>query len=85
MSYDVEHVASQLRQARAAKHVSQSEVAIKTGISEASLVKWENGKGRMTLTNAWKLADYYGVSLDGLFGRTVPAGGAANMAGAVRQ
>lgn len=85
MAYDVELVASQLRQARAAKHVSQREVAEKAGVSESALVKWENAQGRMNLANAWRLADYYGVSLDGLFGRTVPAGGAANMVGAVRQ
>lgn len=77
MAYDKERAASLLRQARAAKHVSQREVAAAIDVSPSALLMWENGTGRMTLTNAWKLADYYGMTLDELFGRTVPGKGVA--------
>ena len=73
MAYDVERVAEHLRRARAGRHVTQREVAETIDVSEAAVVQWENGQGRMTLTNAWKLADYYGLALDELFGREVPA------------
>ena len=65
-----ETIAGELRAHRAKKDVTQREVAEAIGANQSTVGMWEQRAG-VSLEDAWKLADYYGVSLDQLAGRTV--------------
>lgn len=69
MGYDIKLVGARLRSLRAEKHVTQKEVADNTDLTATSIGIYENEQGGMNLETAWRLADYYGVSLDELVGR----------------
>ena len=58
------------KEKREHRTVSQKEVAEAIGVSQASIANWERGLNGMGLDDAWKLADYYGVSIGELVGRT---------------
>ena len=45
------------------------DVERETGISNANLSRWENGKVIPSIAFCERLADYYGISLDELVGR----------------
>lgn len=64
-----ETIAAELRAQRAKKDVTQADVAKSIGVSVSTLGSWEQRAG-ISLENAWKLADFYGVSLDELAGRS---------------
>lgn len=55
---------------RKSKHVSQAFAAKEIGISTGAYQKYEYGKSEPTLPVAARMADFYGVSLDYLAGRT---------------
>lgn len=61
-------IASELRGWRAKKNVSQKELAESIEANPSTVSAWENRAG-ISLEDAWKVADYYGVSLDDLAGR----------------
>lgn len=63
-----EIIAGSIRAQRARLHVKQKEVAEAIEVNQATVSTWEN-RGCITLENAWKLADYYGISIDELAGR----------------
>ena len=42
-----------------------------TGISNANLSRWENGKVLPNIDFGVRLADYYGITLDELIGREI--------------
>lgn len=63
-----ESIAAGLRSQRAKAHISQSEVADSLGFFTSTLSSWENNGG-LKIKDAWKLADFYNVSLDELVGR----------------
>lgn len=63
-----ETAASGIRAQRAIKHVTQKEVAEAIKSNQATVSAWENRAG-LSLEDAWKLADYYGISIDELVGR----------------
>lgn len=63
-----EIIAGSIRAQRARLHVNQKEVAEAIEVNQATISAWEN-RGCITLENAWKLADYYGISIDELAGR----------------
>lgn len=44
-----------------------------TGVSQSSLSDWRLGKGTPGAANLMKLADFFGVSVDYLMGREIPA------------
>ena len=69
MQYDPKRVAGELRAIRARKRVSQEEPATAAGISVPTLIRCEADQGGFQLETAWKLADYYDVTLDELVGR----------------
>lgn len=46
------------------------QAAIATNTAQQQVSKWERGIQDITLSKAIKLAEYYGVSLDYLAGRT---------------
>lgn len=53
---------------RKAKKITQSQLADKLGVSEQSVSKWENCQCAPDVSLFPVIADYFGVSIDGLFG-----------------
>lgn len=68
MASKAEVIAGELRAHRAKKNVTQREVAEAVGANPSTVGMWEQRAG-VSLEDAWRLADYYGVSLDELAGR----------------
>ena len=58
-----------LKELRLQHGFSQEELAEKIGIKQNSYSDWENGKCKPNYEKLEKLADFFGVSLDWLFGR----------------
>ena len=59
-----------LRELRAEQGVSQVMLAESLGVSKGIISLWENGLREPTLSNLVALADFFGVTLDYLTGRT---------------
>ena len=59
-----------LKEIREEHGFNQLELAEKTGISHQNINRWENGKVLPNIDFCVKLADFYGISLDELIGRT---------------
>jgi len=55
---------------RKSKHISQASAAKEIGISSRAYQKYEYEESEPTLSVASRMADFYGVSLDYLVGRT---------------
>jgi transcriptional regulator with XRE-family HTH domain len=49
--------------------LSQSELAKKTGLSQAAISRWEDDLRIPNIENCFILAEFYGISLDELVGR----------------
>ena len=58
-----------LKELRLQHGFSQEELAEKIGIKQNSYSDWENGKCKPNYKKIEKIADFWGVSLDWLFGR----------------
>ena len=69
MAYEDE-LPTKLRMERARVKLTQAQVATKTGLTAAALCNYENGERMPTLQSLSALADFYGVSLDYLVGRS---------------
>ena len=67
-------LATNLRVQRAKKRVRQKDVANAVSIDQAALSQYENGTRVPNVETVVKLADYYGISLDTLAGRTKATG-----------
>lgn len=63
-----ENIAAGLRSNRAAKKVSQNKLSDEIGVNASTISAWENS-GCISTSDAWAVADYYGISLDDLVGR----------------
>ena len=61
---------NKLRELRKHKGVTQQEIANLIGISQNNYSYWENGKVKIDNESLTKLAEYFGVSVDYLLGRT---------------
>ena len=59
-----------LKYAREEKGLSQLELSEKTGISHQNISRWESGQVLPNIEFCVRLADFYGISLDDLIGRT---------------
>ena len=59
-----------LRKLRKEKGLSQSAVQMQTGIEQALISKYENGERVPPTETLMQLADFYGVSMDYIMGRT---------------
>ena len=59
-----------LRKLRKEKGLSQIAVQMKTGIEQALISKYENGERVPPTETLMQLADFYGVSMDYIMGRT---------------
>ncbi len=61
---------NRLKELRIAKNKTQLQVQMDTGIEQALLSKFENGVRIPPTDTLMILADYYGVSMDYIMGRT---------------
>lgn len=59
-----------LRELRKEKGLSQIAVQMQTGIEQALISKYENGERVPPTETLMQLADFYGVSMDYIMGRT---------------
>ena len=55
---------------RIEKKLSQRDLAQATGISQQAISFWEQDKRTPNMDDCIKLADFYGITLDELVGRT---------------
>lgn len=69
MPRSIEEIGSCIRAERSRLNMSRAELAEASGIPAATIETYENGKSRITLENAWILADLFNMSIDALFGR----------------
>lgn len=72
MEYSIERVAKAITDRREQRGVSQQEAARGANITRQTLSNYEGGVSGMSFENAWKLANFYGCSLDELGGRVMP-------------
>jgi transcriptional regulator, cro/CI family len=62
-------ISERLKFLRKEKNLTQTELGEKVGIKRNTYSDWENGKTEPSFDNLVKLADFFNVSLDWLFGR----------------
>ncbi len=60
-----------LKNLRKEFEVSQAGLASVCGVTQQCVSEWERGKIEPTLSNLWRLADYFDVTVDYLIGRTI--------------
>ena len=53
-----------LRELRARKNVTQAETAEGIEVSRATYIKWEADPSNIGITNIYKLAEYFDVSIE---------------------
>ena len=63
-------IGESLKYQREQNNLSQSELAKKTGLKQQMISWWEADKGLPNIEFCIKLADFYGISLDELVGRS---------------
>ena len=69
MAFDKDRVASCIRSQRARRRMSRDDLAAASGIPATTLACYENADSVMSLENAWRLADTFGMKMDELFER----------------
>lgn len=62
-----------LKELRTDKKIGQTTLAKAIGVSSGIISLWENGLREPSLSNLIALADYFGVTLDYLVGRSMEA------------
>lgn len=62
-------VAERIRELLAVERISQYALAKKTMISQSAISNWLSGKKEPSIDSLWRLADFFGVSVDYLIGR----------------
>lgn len=70
MSYTIESVAKSFINLRTKKGVTQRAAALGSNLARQTLINYESAQTNPTLENAWKLADFYGCTIDELCGRS---------------
>ena len=66
----MEKFAERLKELRLEKGITQDKLAQETGLSQAALANWENGKRSPTAAAVITLAKYFNVTTDYLLGVT---------------
>ena len=61
---------NRLKELRIANNLSQMQLAIKTGLSQSAIAKWELGKTEPTATAIITLAKFFNETTDYLLGQT---------------
>ena len=59
----------ELKAHRESKNISQSELAKKIGVNQATISLWEDNKRTPTIDNCVAMAYFYEITLDELIGR----------------
>lgn len=59
-----------IKDLRDERHISQYALAEKLGVAQSTIGNWEAGTREPNLDTIMRIADYFGVSLDFLIGRT---------------
>ncbi len=59
-----------LKELRIKKHISQVKLAMDLGMNQNSISRYENGEREADYKTLIAFADYFGVSVDYLLGRT---------------
>ena len=65
-------IIEKLKHLRERAGVKQGELAEKLGITQSAVSQWESGLCNPDYRYLLKLADYFGVSIDEIFGRDSP-------------
>ena len=58
-----------IKELRQNASLSQSKLAKELGTSQANLSRWEKGIIEPSILECWKIADFFGVSIDVVCGR----------------
>ena len=59
-----------LRALRESEKLKQSELAERLCVTQRKVSYWETGKVEPSLEELWKIADFFGISVDELIGRS---------------
>lgn len=59
-----------LRILRECEKLKQIDLASKLGVTQRKVSYWETGKIEPSLEDLWKIADFFGVSVDEIIGRS---------------
>ena len=62
-------VAERIRELMKVEGISQYALAKKLGISQSTICNWLNGKKEPIIESLWKLADFFGETIDYIVGR----------------
>lgn len=68
MDYDFEN--NKIEEMRKERKLTQKQLAEHIGTSQANISRWEQGITEPSIIECWRLADFFGVSIDYLCGRT---------------
>ena len=68
MEFDIQRVADNLRAERARRRMTAEQAAAVSGVNVESLRGYEAGRTMMKIEAAWRLADFYEMSIDELLG-----------------
>lgn len=61
---------NKIAELRSENNLSQRQLAKLIGTNQANLSRWEQGLVVPSILECWKLADYFGVTIDYLCGKT---------------
>ena len=62
-------VAKRIKELMKVEGISQYALAKKLGISQSTICNWLNGKKEPSIESLWKLADFFGETIDYIVGR----------------
>lgn len=68
-----------LKELREEKNLSQKQVSVAINTNQSNIARWENGLNEPAISFAIALADFFGVTVDYLIGRTDELGNVAAM------
>ena len=60
---------NKIAEMRKERNLSQRQLAKEIETSQANLSRWEQGLNVPSIIECWKIADYFGVSIDFICGR----------------
>ncbi len=61
---------NKISELRHERNLSQRQLAKEINTSQANLSRWEQGLNEPSIIECWKIADYFGVSIDYLCGKS---------------
>lgn len=73
MSYNAKSVGERIYIERVTRRMSKKELGDAIGVTDQTISNYEDGRFSPDLPKAVAMADLFGMSLDDLFGRKIPA------------